>query len=152
MLFERPLVLSATNVFASDGAEYGLGLTIHLRLDSDKLNQARHRNQKQCPRSGSHAAENPSRGWTSWQAQRPMSNRALRDIYPVGSMRYTFFDDVHGKGNKACWSEYATELYTGPLVHGKTHGWAEKLQYVLYEDLVQAQHAHAYLCLQVVLI
>jgi len=78
--------------------------------------------------------------------------RALRDAYPVGSMGYTFFDDVYGKGNKARWSEYAAELYTRLLDHGKTHGWADKLQYLLYEDLVQAQHAHAYLGLQGVLL
>jgi hypothetical protein len=75
----------------------------------------------------------------------PYNNRVnwqvVRDAYPAGSAGADWFTAVYERHETSRWSAYAIDLYRQLREHAEQRGWLEKLNYLLYEDLVNAEDA-----------
>lgn len=85
----------------------------------------------------------PDRVETAWAE--PFNDRAnwqvVRNGYLHGTPGYEFLTTVYEHGNKARWSQYATDLYLRLRTHADRHGWLPKLRYLLYEKDITAEDA-----------
>ncbi len=62
--------------------------------------------------------------------------RAVRSGYRPDSFGYRWLTDVYEQGQRSLWSAYATELYERLLRAADAGHWADKLRYLLYEQLI----------------
>lgn len=77
---------------------------------------------------------------------------AVQSGYDSDSAGYRWLQRVYGDGNKALWSQYATDLYRRLQAHADANGWIGKLKYLLYEGDITAAHAPSFAGLDGVLL
>ncbi|ACR13637.1 radical SAM domain protein [Teredinibacter turnerae T7901] len=83
---------------------------------------------------------NPGSVETVWAE--PYNDRAnwkkVRAGYAKNSSGHALLSAIYEDGDRAAWSGYARELYQRLARHSRSHGWADKLLYLLYEkDIVE---------------
>jgi DNA repair photolyase len=68
----------------------------------------------------------------------------VRSCFVDGSPMWQWMTQVFDCGKKEIWSGYAKNLYSRILDAARRGGWADKLRYLLYEDLITAEDAEAF--------
>jgi len=78
--------------------------------------------------------------------------RVVAAGYAPGETGGKWLSEVYERGNKAAWSQYATDLYECLRDRARREGWLAKLRYLLYEDMITEEDAPVFQGLEGVLL